>query len=265
MTTLSLTSDGLMRWPPRDWLESLCVEQADGTWLVQAPLSTGEDPLLYLLPDAAAKDRFLKQAPGLIWLRVALSHWIPPLSLFPPLWSVLFFPVAGDFLGLLVMLPAAAFGAAATGVHFLSQRRLFTGLADAAVTPPAGWKRPDMLVRRWEEWQGLYLSLGAPGQRVLGRGMAWITAGVIAAAGVTYLNLCQGIGVLDQVFLDWDPRDLPRVAARCGVFGGWGMPLLFAIALSSLAWHRRSERRRQAGAARPLPRDLRLAQVAEGS
>jgi hypothetical protein len=34
MTTPSLTPDGHMRWPPRDWLESLCVEQPDGTWLV---------------------------------------------------------------------------------------------------------------------------------------------------------------------------------------------------------------------------------------
>jgi hypothetical protein len=253
MTTPNLPPDGHLRRAPRDWLESLCERQPDGTWLVQAPLSRGWGPLLYLLPDAAARDQFLKRASGLIWLRVALNHWLGPLVVVLPVWSMLFFFVSIEFVLLNFML--LAMGGAVFGAHFLREQSLFTWLAKAAVTRPAGWKRPDVVVRRWEEWQGLYLSLALPGLRVLNRGVFWTTAGVIAAAAVAYLNLCQGIGILDQLFLDWGPRDRPGVARRCGVFGGWGMLAAFLLALAILANLRWDDRRQRAGAARPVASD----------
>ena len=92
MTAPSLTPDGYMCWPPRDWLESLCVPQPDGTWLVQTPPLRSQEPRLYLLPDQHRKDSYVTQATRLIWVEVALLHWSAPVTSFPLFWLLLPFP-----------------------------------------------------------------------------------------------------------------------------------------------------------------------------
>jgi hypothetical protein len=253
MSSPTLTPDGRMSWRPRDWLESLCVEQPDGTWLIQAPLSAGEDPLLYLLPDAAAKDRFVKQATGLVWQRVALKHWTAPLSIFLPIWMPLVGTVTSGYLGPLVLLAGLAIIGVAVGVHVLRERLLFTWLAEASVKPPDGWKRPEVLVRRWEEWEGLYLSLGLPGQWGIGRVMAWITVMLSAVAAAFYLNLCQGIGILDLLIHDRDVYGAREVLPRCDAVSGGFVPFGVAVALAAVYWNGRLDRRQRAGLARPVP------------
>jgi hypothetical protein len=45
----------------RDWCESLCEAQSDGTWLVRVP-SMGQPKWTYLLPDAAMKRDYVARA-----------------------------------------------------------------------------------------------------------------------------------------------------------------------------------------------------------
>ncbi len=253
MTTPSLTPEGDMRWPPRDWVESLCAPQPDGTWLVQAPIWLADKPLLYLLPGQAAKDRFKQLALGLVWLRIAISYWLAIpllflLSVWGPLLQAVFadprpFLLSGRFC-LFVIVPLGL-------VYLLWLRHLFTWLSDVAVTPPPGWKRPDLVVRRAEEWQALHLANGWRVQRVLFIASFGITVAVVMVAASAYLNVCQDVGILDQLVLGWDARQLAGVREACP-YSGWSVLVLPGAGLVFAATGLLNARQRQAGRARPL-------------
>jgi hypothetical protein len=252
MTTPSLTPDGHMRWAPRDWLESLCVEQPDGTWLVQAPIWGRQEPLLYLLPDEAAKQEFLRLASRLVWLRIAFLHWPGwPVLLLASLWGLLLGSAFNDPLTVPPFIPDPVLTACALFglLYLLWQRSLFTWLGGAAVTQAAGWKRSEMVVRRAEEWDALHLSNGWSVQHVLARGAFGITLAILMFVAAIYPASCHGIDILDPLVLDMDEQQLARL--RCQV-SGWYILVGLGAGLAVMGLQIMVERRRRAGRARPL-------------
>lgn len=247
MTTPSLTPDGHMHWSPHNWTEGLCHPQADGSWLVQAPIWGKEAPLLYVLPDAAAKEGFLTRSGLLIRMRVIISATVP---------------VSGLLLAGIAMVPLAAGSGAAVAfilllglvplllrlAHYVCERRLFGWLAERAVHPPTAWQCPPILIRTAEEWGGLYLSNGWGLACVIDRvGVGVGVAGMaIVLTSSAYLNLCHGFGVLDGLFLGTLPRE-------SGLFCGESGPPLGLVSLMLLVFEcwslQRIGRRRRAGGA----------------
>lgn len=246
MTAPTLTADGFMHWPPRDWVESLCTPLPDGTWLVQAPLAGGEKPLLYILRDTATKDQFLFRAVGLIRLRTAwraVATLRPHANMFiifmaiplarPALYAVLLFLVLGGL------------------AHLVWLNYVFRWLGERALQPPPGSKRPATLVRTAEEWEALYLSNGLRAERLAGLLGIAAAASVIILAVLSHLTICQGVGVLDPLYegmAGWERRWLET---RCDVDG-----LTILAGIGSIAYAvflmRFSARQRRKGRAVPL-------------
>lgn len=250
MTTPRLTSDGYMHWPPRDWIESLCARQPDRTWLVQAPLSAGETPLLYLLPDAAVKDRYIRLATVLVWFRVAFRSWLTPLVFVQMILGLLvplgFLSGIGIPLALLVAFAVIGLGSA------LSLHVLFRWLGNVRVHPQPGWTRPDILIRSSEEWEGLYLANGLRTERRVTRSLVALTVGALILAVAGYLNLCHGIGILDQAFIGMAVWDREAYVLRCSEAPAWTV-MLSAATVGLIIMHVRVDRMRRAGRARATP------------
>ena len=261
MTTPSLTPDGYMRWPPRAWAESLCTPLPDGTWLIQAPIAVAEKPLLYILPDAKAKEHYLARATRLIWIRAAtraLSQpylaacavWIFFLNahFLAPLWAL---RVA---MGMLAIVPLGVLA------RFTAERSVFSWLSEHSIQPPAGWKRPPILIRTVEEWEGLYLSIGRRIDQLAHAIVLGAATYLILWAAAIYLSVCWGISSLDGAVPSLSGWRKEAYATGCNADSGWiasaGLSanlwviLLLVVALGfTILTFRAAERRRRAGRA----------------
>jgi hypothetical protein len=238
MSTPSLTPDGHMLWPPRDWAESLCMRLADGTWLVQAPISSLGKPRIYLLPNAEMKDRYLFWAVGLIHLRIivrAKYYAVLLVTASMPLWSMIPLlrgPFALFWLFLILFWP----------MYLIWHQQLFLWLESQSLNPPEGWRRPEALIRSGVEWEALYQSNGVGVERLLWLAGCGVVALVAVQATARYLNICQGIDILDPLVMDMTARDRRWFARDCD---SAGMLFVFAILwIASTVFARRQDRRR---------------------
>jgi hypothetical protein len=255
MATPRLTSDGTMHWPPRDWIESLCARQPDGTWLVQAPPLRGREPQLHLLPDDRGKDAYVARATRLLWAEVAINlAFTPPvfLSVFlmgivgelllvfgdGSFWPVYIMALVGVMLGLALIVQAHLTG------------RLADWLKEVAVALGDGTTATPFPVRTEREWQAVVLSNGLRGEGIVALAMIGLTIPVMAAYSAAYLNICRGVAMLDPLFPE-RAREQARAWSYCPV-DGTTLVFKMAAVVIVVALHLVIMRRRRAGRARPM-------------
>lgn len=264
MTTPSLTSDGYMHWPPRAWAESLCTPLPDGTWLIQAPIAISEKPLLYILPDAKAMEHYLARATRLIWIRAAIRALFHPYMAAAIFW--IFF-ISANFLAPLWALRVAmgmlAIGPLGELARRTAERSVFAWLSEHSIQPHAGLKRPPILIRTVEEWEGLYLSIGRRIDQLANIIVLGAATSLILWAAAIYMSVCRGISSLDGAVPSLAGWRSEAYAAGCSADSGWiasanlsanlWVILLLVVALGfMILTFRTAERRRYAGRAVPV-------------
>lgn len=233
MATPSLTPDGYMRWPPRAWAESLCTPLPDGTWLIQAPIAVAEKPLLYILPDAKAREHYLARATRLVWIRAATRALTQPYlaagtfwiffmnaNLLAPLWAIR------------VVLGMLAIGPLGVLARFTAERLVFAWLSEHSIQPAAGWKRPPILIRTVEEWEGLYRSVGRRMDRVAHIILFGAATSLILWTAAIYLSVCRGISSLDGAVPSLSGWRKEAYATGCNADSGW----IASAGLSANLW-----------------------------